>query len=472
MPIKLGAFARNRVVANAALLSILLLSAFIQFTVVTRTQVINPFRADAREYFFSAYNLDHYGVYSSEVTWPPEQHVQPPPADAVRTPGYPLFLRLVGHPEPTVAYESRIKLTQAALGVLSVWMMYLIATRFLRRRWASVAALLTAISPHLAVSSTYVLTESLFFFLLLAWLLALLWAIESTSRWPFALAGLLLGLCSLVRSTTLFIPILALLACLAIPRLKRFRVAAAWMLLGFGVLISPWMIRNASLPPQAQQSRQLVDFLLHGSYPSFMYDNDPATYGDPYRADPHAAQIGRNLSSVLAHIAQNFRDKPVATARWYLIGKPGFFLSWADITGAGDMFVYNVDSSPYLDDPRFDLIRRVAYALHWPLMLLGLVGACLPWWLPSRWGLSGTRLTAARLVSLLVFYAIGFHMIGAPFPRYGVPFRPLLYPLALLAVSAPWRSGLGAAGGPAIPIAETRGPETCLTPKLPHDVTM
>lgn len=171
-----------------------------------------------------------------------------------------------------------------------------------------------------------------------------------------------------------------------------------------------------------------------------MYKNNPGTYGDPYRLDPQSDQIGRSLPSVMTHIAQNFKNNPLVYTRWYLIGKPGFFLSWTNIDGAGDIFIYNVASSPYLDDRRFDLIRRLAYVLHWPLMLLGLIGACLPWWRSQRWGLSGEPLFAARLVSLVVAYAIGFHMIGAPFPRYGIPFRPLLYPLALLAVLSLWRT--------------------------------
>ena len=429
------------IASKIALLLVLLLSAFIQFTVVTHTEVINPFHADAREYFFSAYNLDHYGVYSSEVTWPPEQHVQPPHADAVATPGYPLFLRLIGHPEPTIEFERRVKLVQAALGVLSVWMMYLIAARFLRRGWACLAALLTAISPHLAVSSTYMLTESLFFFLLLACVLGVMYAIESTKRWPLVLVGLLWGLCSLVRSTTVFMPIVALLAALAIPRLKQFRTSTLLMFLGFAAVMSPWLIRNADLPPHTTQSSKMVKFLLHGSYPNFMYKNNPATYGDPYRWDPDGEGLSRNLPGVLTHIAQNFKHDPFTTTRWYLIGKPGFLLAWTNIDswtrrGGGDIFVFPVTSSPFRDDWRFVLIRGAAYILHWPLMLLGLIGACLPWWRPQRWGLSGEPLIAARLVSLVVLYAIGFHMIGAPYPRYGIPFRPLLYPLALAALLA------------------------------------
>ena len=428
------------IASKIALLLVLLLSAFIQLTVVARTEVINPLRADAREYFFSAYNLDHYGVYSSEVTWPPEQHLQPPSADTVATPGYPLFLRLVGHPEPTVEFVRRVTLTQAALGVVSVWMMYLIAVRFLRRRWACVAALLTAISPHLAVSSTYMLTESLFFFLLLASVLGLLHAIESAKRWPYVLVGVLWGLCSLVRPTVEFVPILTMLVVFAVPRLKQYRNSCLLLFLGFALAMAPWSIRNASLPDQNHQNKKMLNFLLHGSYPNFMYKNNPGTYGDPYRLDPQSDQIGRSLPSVMTHIAQNFKNNPLVYTRWYLIGKPGFFLSWTNIDGAGDIFIYNVASSPYLDDRRFDLIRRLAYVLHWPLMLLGLIGACLPWWRSQRWGLSGEPLFAARLVSLVVAYAIGFHMIGAPFPRYGIPFRPLLYPLALLAVLSLWRT--------------------------------
>jgi 4-amino-4-deoxy-L-arabinose transferase-like glycosyltransferase len=437
----------NHIASKIALLLILLLSACLQFTAVARTEAYNPLGADALDYFLSAYNLDHYGVYSRTVTFPQEDHLQAPPPDAVRSPGYPLFLRLLGHPEPSLNYIGRVMLVQAALGVASVWMMYLIATRFLRRRWACLAALLTAISPHLIVISTYLLTESLFFFLLLASTLGLLKAIESAkpTHWSFVLVGLLWGLCSLVRPTVEFIPVLVLLAAIAIPRLKQFRATAMLLFLGFAVVLAPWLIRNATLPPQDNQPSLMIQFLLHGSYPNFLYQNNPATYGDPYRWDPSVDQIGRSLPKVLTHIAHNFKDDPLTYARWYLIGKPGFFLSWTNLESwtnpdGGDIYIYPVKRSPFRDDQRFVLIRNLAYVLHWPLMLLGLAGACLPWWRPQRWELSGASLFATRLLSLILLYAIGFHMIGAPFPRYGIPFRPLLYPLALMAVLAPWRS--------------------------------
>ena len=65
---------------------------------------------------------------------------------------------------------------------------------------------------------------------------------------------------------------------------------------------------------------------------------------------------------------------------------------------------------------------------------LGRVNLPTPRWLVL--GESGTL--AAAIVALVVAYSIAFHMIVAPFPRYGIPFRPLLYALAMLPLRAAW----------------------------------
>ena len=50
--------------------------------------------------------------------------------------------------------------------------------------------------------------------------------------------------------------------------------------------------------------------------------------------------------------------------------------------------------------------------------------------------LDAGQLLALRLCSALVGYGVAFHIIVAPFPRYGVPFRPFLYALAMFALAA------------------------------------
>jgi hypothetical protein len=168
-----------------------------------------------------------------------------------------------------------------------------------------------------------------------------------------------------------------------------------------------------------------------------MYENRPETYGWPFRFDPDSDDAERDLPSALADIARKFQEHPWTYARWYLFGKPSFFLSWGYVQGY-DIYVYETPRSPYKDDVLFVGMRKVAYYLHWPLMLLGISASILVWWRPHWLGLVDERLVNARVVSLIVLYAIGFHMIAAPFPRYGVPFRPLLYLLAMTVICAPF----------------------------------
>jgi len=74
--------------------------------------------------------------------------------------------------------------------------------------------------------------------------------------------------------------------------------------------------------------------------------------------------------------------------------------------------------------------------VHWPLVLSGAAAIFLVFWRPRWLGLADARQSSAAIVAVIVLYAIAFHMIGAPYPRYGIPFRPLLFALALLPLQA------------------------------------
>lgn len=424
----------RRTASSLALALVLLVAAWVQFSVAARTVVDAPFRADSREYFFSAYNLVQHGVYSRQVTLPAEAHPQPPKPDAVRSPGYPLFLILLGDPQPTQAFLDRLVFAQATLGVLSVWLLFLISSTFLRPGWSHAAALLAAISPHLAVMNTYLLSESLFTFLLFASTYSSVIALRRPRTWLFLCSGVLWGLCGLVRPTAQLLPMLALACVVAVPHLRHYRRPASLLVAGFLLVTSPWLVRNQLIASDASDPSLAANFVLHGSYPGFMYRGDPASRGHPYRSDPNAAEASRTVASAIAYTAQRLQRAPLAYLSWYLIGKPGFLLAWTNIDGAGDVFVYSVSHSPYLEDPTFDRLRHAMFWLHWPLMLLGMAGIVLAWWRSGRSGMDKEQLVAARAISLVVLYAIALHMVGAPYPRYGVPFRPLLYPLALLTI--------------------------------------
>src|SRR5215831_7417054 len=60
------------------------LAAYFRVVAVQETRVDNPIRADARDYYLSAYNLTHHSVYSHS----PDEIVP----DAYRSPGLPLII--------------------------------------------------------------------------------------------------------------------------------------------------------------------------------------------------------------------------------------------------------------------------------------------------------------------------------------------------------------------------------------------
>lgn len=422
------------------LAAILALSAYLQYTVVTQSVVTMGMSSDASDYFSYAYNLRNHGIYSKQVTWAGEQPpggVQP---DSLRTPGYPLFLLAIPGLDSGSTWLMKVERVQAVLAVVSVLLVYLLSRRFLAPAGALAAALITAISPHLAVLSTHLLSETLFTLLLIASVLASVSALRAGGTARFALAGLAWGLCCLVRPSVLALPPLLWLACWISPRMREWRVPAFALFAVFIAVQSPWFARNRLTPMDPEQGNLLVWSIHHGSYPDFMYEGRPETLGWPFRADPASLDAERSLGNVLRDVAGKFRRQPMAQLRWYLLGKPGTLLSWGYVQGH-DIYVFEVEHSPYAERPAFAALRALSFWLHWPLMLGGLGAALAAWWRPGWLRLEGDARLAARVVAAVVLYAVAFHMCVAPYPRYGVPFRPLLYALAL-AWPCAWAAGL------------------------------
>jgi 4-amino-4-deoxy-L-arabinose transferase-like glycosyltransferase len=418
---------------------VLAIAAYVQFAVVSRTVVASPLRADAGEYFNYAYNLHHYGVYSLRRTWDITPAPPAPAPDKIRSPGYPLFLLAAGEPQPLEGYGHRVVLLQAVLGVLGVWLVYLIAAAALDRRWALVAAALAATTPQLATINTYLLTEGPFTFFLLAATWATIRAAQSRHMWWFIASGALWGIASLVRPTTLLLPPLLLGLVLVFPAWRPVLGRCVVALAAFLLVLSPWFIRNLSVPDGSHRTNVMVNSIAHGSYPGFMYEGRPETFGYPYRADPQLNEITRDLPTVVGAIAARAAERPGLYATWYLLGKPFYFLSLRDVQSA-DIMIYPTERTPFYEDLHFAMMRMASRLLHWPLMLGALCAMALLGFRRRllRLGVASPQLVASGLVGIVVAYAIAFHMIVAPFPRYAIPFRPLLFVLALLAVRAAW----------------------------------
>lgn len=420
-----------------AALLLVAISSVIQFSVVHGTAVDSPIRADAAKYVSYAYNLRNSGTFSHLPTWHPSHEGEPAVPDKLTLPGYPAVISLFLRGEPDQDFLSRVTLFQAALGVLSVLLVYAIASRLLPWGWAFTVGLVTAINPHLATISTYILTESLFTTLLLASVLATLLAVQNNRIRLYIIAGFLLGATSLVRPQLQILPFVLAGLALVLPAFKHHARGAILGLICFLSVLSPWLIRNATTEKPAGAPSLLVNTIYHGSFPNMMYKDDPRTYGFAYRFDPDMESASRNLSSALKHLATQVREDPLRYAQWYLIGKPGFFLSWGLIAGGGDIYVYPTPVSPYRSSGFFKALKEAAFLLHWPLMLLAVLSAFL-----TLRGISSPTVNSLRageaLLALIFLYAIALHMLGAPYPRYGIPFRPLAYVLAFCLAHRLW----------------------------------
>jgi hypothetical protein len=169
-----------------------------------------------------------------------------------------------------------------------------------------------------------------------------------------------------------------------------------------------------------------------------MYEDDPRTREVPYRFDPGARASGRDMGAALGHVARLFAKQPWRYAMWYLLGKPYFFLSLEDVQSQ-DIQIYRLTRTPWYDQAGFEIAAAASRALHWPVTILALGFALLLARRAVRDRLSPQQRHGAIVVALLLGYAIALHMVAAPFPRYAIPFRPLMYALALLALVTGWR---------------------------------
>jgi len=161
-----------------------------------------------------------------------------------------------------------------------------------------------------------------------------------------------------------------------------------------------------------------------------MFEGRPETLGVAYGYDPASKEITGSLQSILATIIDRFRESPLEYLGWYL-SKPLYLFNWPIIAGQGDIFIFPTPVSPYFDNLFFKITHQFMKAIHPTIIWLSLIGTMFAWVPRKMTGLPERSLFAVRLVSLVYLYFIAVHFVGAPYPRYSVPIRPLSYMLAL-----------------------------------------
>ena len=109
--------------------------------------------------------------------------------------------------------------------------------------------------------------------------------------------------------------------------------------------------------------------------------------------------------------------------------------SWDIYEGMGDVFIYPVLRTPYLDYGLFKFTHWIMQKLHYWLIAFAYIG-CFSAWLPKvNEVLPPENKFFLRCVSLLSIYFLILHCIGAPFARYSIPMQPIIYALAMFGFS-------------------------------------
>ncbi len=142
-----------------------------------------------------------------------------------------------------------VKIILAVLGSLAVVLLYQLGREtFGSEKVGMVAALTAVFLPELVYWSGYLSPESLAVFILLPPILFLTRSVKKPSFLNIFSAGSLLGLAALTRAQTILLTPFLLLSFILVCRDKgRALRNAGLMLLFFGLVLSPWVIRNYAI---------------------------------------------------------------------------------------------------------------------------------------------------------------------------------------------------------------------------------
>lgn len=141
--------------------------------------------------------------------------------------------------------ELPVRIAQAAADSLTVVILYLITWQLLGLETALLASIALSIYPFSIYAVTYIGPETFFTLMLSIFVLLSIYAIRYGHLRYYVSAGLVLGLATLTRGTTLYYPLVFLLPLFLLRRVSRATAPQyVAFCLAFAVVILPWSLRN------------------------------------------------------------------------------------------------------------------------------------------------------------------------------------------------------------------------------------
>jgi 4-amino-4-deoxy-L-arabinose transferase-like glycosyltransferase len=380
---------------------------------------------DEQQYSQIAQNI----VAGHGFAWGPGQPT------SIRPPLYPALLAGIWTISPDNLQAVRV--VQILMALATALLLYFLGARLYNPTVGAWAAAACWLYPSLMFFNFLILTETLFTFLLVAFVLLTVLLVQ-TPRAGLAIAcGLTLGLAALTRSILWPLPLILcpLLAVVIRAPLSRRFILPVLVLAGYALAVAPWAIRNTRL----QGVTTIVDTmgginLRMGNYEytpdDRMWDAVALTGEKSWvhglSTDPPGQPVTEGVKEKWAQrkAIEYMRANPGVTARRALI-------KFADFWGLEREFMAGVQKGLYAPPAWFQVIASLAIVLSYvAIVIAGAAGLWLA--APDDWRL--------HLVLLLpVVVTMGAHTIVFGHSRYHLPLIPILavYASALAAARAP-----------------------------------
>ena len=300
-----------------------------------------------------------------------------------------------------------VKIVQIFVDSLTVVLIYLVMKEIFDVETALLSAGIFTLYPFSTYLTISIASEPLFTFFLSGFVLSTVYAVRSTKVSHYCASGILLGLASLTRGTTQFVPLmLPVMLILWGKRGRGFVLCYAALCLSFVLVILPWTVRNYvvldDFIPLATGGGIVVlmgsseEFLIIDGKPAMLQRHVPPGGGKPSQNDKFYTRVGVEI-----HIA-HLQTDPLGFAK-FMVKKFGR-LWYATESGKNHYLI---------------LLSQL------PLYVFAVIGVIFAW-------MKGK--TSTWIPLCIIAYFIALHWLSLPLFRYMIPIMPYVIGLAAFAI--------------------------------------
>ncbi len=429
---------------NATIISIILIiSLFLRNYYNQIPDTLLMPQADSLKYITTAVNFNQHKIYSENFVFDSTTPIEKTNLSI----GYPQFLMPFIKKTDTILFQANygnfstianintfltIRKFQALLSTFSVLLIFLISRQFFSFNQSLFPTILTAINPHLIMMNSYILTETLYIFLLSIGLLLFIIAEKKSKMIVFVLSGILLAASFEVRLIGAVIPIslIIYLILLSKNKLKKIIVFSIGILI---ILLVEFVFLNFYLDQKANykinnSSQNIIEKII----PNVQNIFTPTDYF----IEKLKSKEQVDFTSKKKPTNKTFFQETWPYIAWNLGGKA---ISMWTITSpyTQQIYIYPNDDDPF-NNPQYSSIEKIfkiSKIIHWPLYLLSFLGIILS--LSKRFQEKifdkNDKTFLMVVLSFLSFY-FTLYIISAWLPRYTIPLRPFSYIFALLPI--------------------------------------